>query len=165
MTTHEVAIRPATPDDAERVWQTLEPTIRAGETTSLARDLSRGDALAFWFGASHEVFVAEQAGAIVGTYFLRANQTGAGGHVANSLYVVSPSATGRGIAQVMCDHSLEQARTRGFLAMQFNLEPVSNERRVKLWERAGFQIVGRLPKAFRHPELGLIDALVMFRSL
>jgi ribosomal protein S18 acetylase RimI-like enzyme len=127
--------------------------------------MSRDDALAYWFSPGHEVFVAEQAGATVGTYFLRANQTGGGAHVANCMYVVSPSATGRGIAQRMCEHSLERARARGFLAMQFNFEPSSNERRVKLWERAGFEVVGRLPKAFRHPSLGLIDALVMYRDL
>jgi ribosomal protein S18 acetylase RimI-like enzyme len=85
--------------------------------------------------------------------------------VASSVYVVSASATGRGIAQVMCEHSLVRARERGFLAMQLEFVVSSEERRIKLWERAGFEIVGRLPKAFRHPSLGLIDALVMYRAL
>jgi ribosomal protein S18 acetylase RimI-like enzyme len=165
MTTYDVSVRPALPADAESVWQILAPTIRSGETTALAPDMTRDDALAFWFSPGHEVFVAEQAGAMVGTYFLRANQTGGGAHVATCTYVVSPSATGRGIAQLMCEHSLERARARGFLAMQFNFELSSNERRVKLWERAGFRIVGRLPEAFQHPSLGLIDALVMYRAL
>jgi hypothetical protein len=34
-----------------------------------------------------------------------------------------------------------------------------------LWQRFGFEVVGRLPGAFRHPALGLVDALVMFRQL
>jgi hypothetical protein len=29
----------------------------------------------------------------------------------------------------------------------------------------GFEVVGRLPLAFRHPSLGYVDALVMFRAL
>jgi len=29
----------------------------------------------------------------------------------------------------------------------------------------GFNTVGRLPQAFRHPELGFVDALVMFKWL
>jgi hypothetical protein len=29
----------------------------------------------------------------------------------------------------------------------------------------GFEIVGRLPLAFRHPTAGYVDALVIFRSL
>jgi ribosomal protein S18 acetylase RimI-like enzyme len=165
MTTHDVSIRPAGPADATSIWQTLEPTIRSGETSPLPQDMTQGDALGYWFAPSNEVFVAHQASTIVGTYFLRANHGGGGAHVASSVYVVSPSATGRGIAQVMCEHSLVRARERGFLAMQLNFVVSSEERRIKLWERAGFEVVGRLPKAFRHPSLGLIDALVMYRSL
>ena len=165
MTAHELSIRPAVFPDQEGIWQTLEPTIRGGEALTLDRDTTRASGLDFWFSARHEVFVAEQEGTIVGSYFLRENQAGGGAHVADSLYVVSPSATGRGIAQAMCEHSLIRARERGFLAMQFNFVLSSEERRLKLWQRAGFQIVGTLPKAFRHPSLGLIDAFVLYRKL
>ena len=34
-----------------------------------------------------------------------------------------------------------------------------------LWKKLGFAIVGTLPKAFRHRELGLVDAYVMYRFL
>jgi len=165
MTDHELSIRAAVYADQERVWQTLEPTIRAGESIALDQDTTRASALDYWFSARHEAFVAEQEGTIVGTYFLRANQAGGGAHVANAVYVVSPSATGRGIAQAMCEHSLTHARARGFSAIQFNFVLSSEERRVKLWQRAGFKVVGTLPKAFQHPSLGLIDAYVMYREL
>jgi len=165
MNAHELAIRPAVHSDQEQIWRALEPTIRAGEAMTLDRDTTRASALDFWFSARHEVFVAEQEGTIVGTYFLRENHAGGGAHVANSVYVVSPSATGRGIAQAMCEHSLNHARARGFLAMQLNFVLSSEERRLKLWQRAGFKIVGTLPKAFRHPSLGLIDAFVLHRDL
>jgi len=36
---------------------------------------------------------------------------------------------------------------------------------VRLWERLGFSVVGRLPGAFRHQRLGFVDALVMFKQL
>ena len=65
----------------------------------------------------------------------------------------------------MAEHSLVRARVRGFKAMQFNFVIESNSRAVWLWERLGFQIVGRLPAAFDHPRLGLTDALVMWRAL
>ena len=165
MTDHELLIRPALYADQERVWETLEPTIRAGESLALDQDMTRASTLDHWFSARHEVFLAEQEGTVVGTYYLRANQAGGGAHVANSVYVVSPSATGRGIAQAMCEHSLSHARSRGFLAMQLNFVLSSEERRLKLWQRAGFKIVGTLPKAFRHPSLGLIDAFVLQRDL
>lgn len=165
MTNTDVSIRPALPADAERVWQTLEPTIRGGEALALASDLSRELALGYWLRPGSEVFVAEQAGTVVGTYSLRASRLGGGDHVATAEYIVSPSATGRGIAQLMCDHSLTRARSLGFRALQLDFVLISDERRLKLWQRAGFEIVGRLPDAFRHPSLGLVDALVMHRDL
>ena len=73
-------------------------------------------------------------------------------------------AQSRGVARAMCAHSLEQARARGFTAMQFNFVIASNERAVKLWQDMGFAIVGTLPAAFEHPTRGLVDAYVMFRG-
>jgi ribosomal protein S18 acetylase RimI-like enzyme len=111
------------------------------------------------------VHVAEAGGAIAGTYYLRANNQGGGAHVANCGYIVAPYATGRGIARAMCVRSLERAGALGFRAMQFNFVISSNECAVRLWQSCGFHIVGRLPDAFEHPRLGLVDALVMYRKL
>lgn len=158
-------IRQSEARDADAIWRILEPTFRAGETYPLPRNISREDALAYWYSAGHTVFVADDAGTIVGTYYLRANNRGGGGHVANCGYVVAPEAFGRGIAQAMCSHSLDQGRRRGFAAMQFNFVIASNERAVRLWQRMGFAIAGRLPGAFQHPRLGLVDAYVMLRNL
>jgi ribosomal protein S18 acetylase RimI-like enzyme len=159
-------IRPANEGDSPAIWAVLEPIIRAGETFALPRDMSERDALAYWRAPRHEVFVAEdEKGSVLGSYFLQANQLGGGAHVANCGYATAPRARGRGIARGMCAHSLEHARQRGFRAMQFNFVVSTNDRAVRLWESFGFQPVGRLPRAFQHPELGEVDALVMFRQL
>src|SRR5262245_38726012 len=158
-------IRPAEPHDDDAIWRILEPTFRAGETYPLARDISRADALAYWRLPGHSVFVAENEGAIVGTYYLRANNRGGGAHVANCGYIVAPDLFGRGVARAMCEHSLVQARQRGFTAMQFNFVIASNERAVQLWQSLGFAIAGRLPGAFQHPRLGFVDVYVMVRAL
>jgi len=158
-------IRPAAASDESAIWTILEPMIRAGETYALARDMSREAALAYWLAKGHEVFVAADGDAMLGTYFLRANQQGGGAHVANCGYVTAADAAGRGVARAMCAHSLDQARTRGFRAMQFNFVVGTNVRAVALWRRMGFDIVGRLPGAFEHPGQGLVDALVMYRAL
>jgi ribosomal protein S18 acetylase RimI-like enzyme len=158
-------IRAARPDDALAIWAILEPTIRAGETYALPRDMTQTEALAFWMGPGRETFVAEEGGGLFGTYYLRANQLGGGAHVANCGYMTSTEAMGRGIARMMCTHSLEQARARGFRAMQFNFVVSTNERAVRLWQSFGFEIVGTLPRAFAHPTLGDMDALVMFKTL
>jgi ribosomal protein S18 acetylase RimI-like enzyme len=111
------------------------------------------------------VFVAESEGEVVGTYFMRPNQSGGGSHVANCGYMTAPWAVGRGVARAMCAHSLEHAKARGYRAMQFNFVVSTNERAVRLWQDFGFAIVGRLPEAFHHPRLGYVDALVMSRNL
>jgi ribosomal protein S18 acetylase RimI-like enzyme len=158
-------IRTSRPDDADSIWSILEPTIRAGERYTLPREMSRQDALAYWCAPQHEVFVAQADAQILGTYFLQPNHQGGGSHVANCGYVTAPWATGRGVARAMCAHSLEQARERGFKAMQFNFVVSTNDRAVALWRSFGFEIVGRLPGAFHHPTAGFVDALVMYRSL
>jgi ribosomal protein S18 acetylase RimI-like enzyme len=159
------AIRPARPADDDAIWAILEPTFRAGETYPIPRDIGRADALAYWRNTGHAVFAAEQDGRVVGTYYLRANNRGGGAHVANCGYMTAREASGRGIARAMCAHSLEEARRRGFTAMQFNFVIASNARAVKLWQACGFAIVGTLPGAFAHPTRGPVDAYVMFRSL
>ena len=158
-------IRPATAADDDAIWAILEPTFRAGETYPIPRDIARADALAYWRTPGHTVFIAEDAGRIIGTYYLRANQRGPAAHVANCGYMVASDAMGRGVARAMCEHSQQRAREAGFAAMQFNFVVASNERAVRLWQACGFEIAGRLPKAFQHPRLGLVDALVMVRPL
>ncbi len=158
-------IRPATAVDAPAIWSIIGPTIRAGETYTLDPAMNEADALAYWLGADKQTFVAEEDGAILGTYYLRANQAGGGAHVANCGYMTAAAAAGRGVARAMCRHSLDHARARGFRAMQFNFVVSTNERAVGLWQSEGFAIIGRLPGAFAHPAHGFVDALVMFRAL
>ncbi|MBO9712394.1 GNAT family N-acetyltransferase [Sphingomonas sp.] len=158
-------IRPATPADARGIWTVLEPIIREGETYALDSAMGEAEALAYWGGPGRSVFVAAEAGRILGTAYVRANQPGPGSHVANAGYAVHPEARGRGLARSLCAHSLEAARAMGFRAMQFNFVVSSNAPAVHLWQAMGFDLVGTLPGAFRHPRLGFVDALVMFRAL
>lgn len=158
-------IRPARAHDAAAIWAIIEPVIRAGETYTLDRDMSEADALGYWFAADKETFVAEEGGAVLGTYYLRANQAGGGNHVCNAGYMTGAAATGRGVARRMCLHSIDHAKARGFRAMQFNFVVSTNVRAVGLWQSLGFEIVGRLPGAFDHPAEGFVDALVMLRAL
>ena len=158
-------IRPARQHDAGAIWSILEPIVRAGDTYAFDPQMSEADALAYWMGPDKETFVADDEGAIVGTYYMRPNQAGGGSHVCNCGYMTNPTATGRGIARLMARHSLDHAGARGYRAMQFNFVVSTNERAVGLWESLGFSTVGRLPLAFKHPTLGYVDAVVMFQSL
>ena len=161
----EPEIRRAGPEDADTVWAMLKPVFRAGDTYLIDPDISRKDALAYWMGASHGVYLAESDGTVLGTYYLRRNQGGGGSHVCNCGYITAAAARGRGVARAMLTHSLDTAKAEGFRAMQYNCVVATNTRAVSTWDRAGFQTVGRLPGAFHHPHEGYVDALVMWKDL
>lgn len=143
----------------------MEPVFAAGETYAFPRDMSSDAALREWVEKPVETFVAVSEGELVGTYYLKPNQAGPGSHVCNCGYVVAEAARGRGVASRMCEHSQERARALGFRAMQFNLVVTTNTGAIALWERHGFETVGRLPGAFCSPTAGYVDALVMYKQL
>lgn len=140
-----MSIRSATADDGSAIWGILEPVIRAGETYALDRDMSEEEALAYWLAPDKETFVLEKDGRILGAYYMRPNQAGGGRHVCNCGYMTSASATGRGVARRMCFHSLDQARTRGYRAMQFNFVVGSNERACGYGRRSASRSSGACP--------------------
>ena len=158
-------IRPAAEAAQTAIMEIVAPVLRSGETYAIDSDLTDEQMRDYWFLPAHEVFVAEDEGVILGTYYLQANQRGGGAHVANCGYMVSPKAQGKGLAAAMCEHSQVVAKERGFRAMQFNHVVSANVRAVALWQRLGFEIVGTLPKAFNHPVHGFVDSYVMFKTL
>jgi L-amino acid N-acyltransferase YncA len=157
-------IRPATDSDQNAIWEIFREVIAAGETYPLEPDISREDALAYWFRRKSYVFVAEKDGEIVGSYTLHANQAAGGKHVANAAFIVAKRARGQGVGRELGEHCLREARRVGFRAMQFNFVVSTNESAVKLWHELGMRIVGTLPRAFRHPQRGYVDVYVMFQS-
>jgi len=158
-------IRQAEEADSPAILEIILPVIREGATYALDANMSEVDALNYWMADDKETFVAEERGIVLGTYYMRANQAGGGRHVCNCGYMTRASSIGRGVARSMCQHSLAYARERGYRAMQFNFVVSTNERAVRLWQSLGFEIVGRLPAAFRHPTHGYVDALVMYQPL
>ena len=148
------------------MWALLEPVFRAGETFPHDPAISEAEAQLAWVEQSQAVMVAvDPAGPVVGTYYLRPNSLALGAHVANAGYVVAEHCRRQGIGSRLCQHSLQSARRLGFRAMQFNLVVSTNIAGIRCWRRNGFQIVGTLPEAFRHKQLGYVDALVMIQPL
>jgi L-amino acid N-acyltransferase YncA len=159
-------IRPATDADRDAIWKIFHEVVVPGDTYALDPNISREDALAHWFAPGTHTYVAEQpAIGIAGTYILRPNQSGGGSHVANAGFMVSANARAQGLGRAMAEHCLSEARRFGFGAMQFNYVISTNTAAIRLWQDLGFEIVGTLPDAFRHPEKGYVDVYVMYRSL
>lgn len=160
-----VTIRKANDDDRDGVWEIIEPVIAGGDTYVFDPGTPREEMLEYWFSPEKHVYVAEDEGRIVGTFWLKPNQPGLGDHVCNAAYMVPPAAHGRGVGRQMAEYSLEEARRLGFTAMQFNFVVSTNTAAVRLWESIGMRIIGTIPHGFRHKELGPVDAYIMYREL
>lgn len=158
-------IREARVNDFDSLYPILDEIISSGETYAYPRDTNKTEALHLWMEYPRKTYVVLVDDTVVGTYFIKTNQVGQGSHVCNCGYMVSPLAGGQGIATAMCVHSQKIAIELGYKAMQFNFVASSNTRAIKLWRKLGFEEVGRLPKAFNHPALGYIDALLMYKWL
>ncbi len=160
-------IRPATAADWPQLWPIWHGIVAAGETYTWAPDTDEATARSLWLlPPPAETWVAvEEDGDIAGTAILKPNQPGLGDHVANAGFMVAADTTGRGVGRTLANHILDRARALGYHAMQFNAVVANNTRAVGLWQSLGFEIVGTLPEAFRHPDLGLVDLYVMYRRL
>ncbi len=160
-----IVIQAAAEQDWPAIWQIIAPVFRSGTTYAFATDISETAAHSAWLNTPVRTYVAKQSDAVVGTYYIKTNQAGPGSHVCNCGYIVDENARGQGIASLMCEHSQQQAIELGFRAMQYNLVVSTNDGAVRLWKKHGFEIVGILPAAFQHAELGFVDAYVMYKQL
>ena len=160
-----ISIRKAQESDFDAIWQIFHQVVQQGDTYTFDPETTKEQAHSIWMSDDVTTYVACIDGQVLGTYILKPNQSGLGSHVANAGYMVKADVQGKGVGRAMCEHSLEEAKRAGFLAMQFNMVVSTNESAVALWKKMGFSIVGILPKAFRHQKLGLVDAYVMHRFL
>lgn len=160
-----IEIRKANQNDINDIANIILPVINAGETYALPKEWNKEEAISFWFGTPHEVYVALINGEIIGTYYMMPNQKGGGSNVANCGYMTSEKAQGKGVASAMCLHSQDIAKNKGFFAMQFNFVISTNIGAVKLWQKLGFDILCNIPKAFDHPRFGKVDAHLMYKIL
>lgn len=160
------SIRPFQPSDWASVWPILQSVFGGADTYAYPPDITETQAQTAWVTQPQATYVAVNAvGEVIGTYILKPNQPGLGSHVCNCGYVVAQAARGQGVAAALCAHSQDEARALGYRAMQFNLVVATNSVAVRLWQKMGFAIVGTLPGAFRHGQLGWVDAHVMYKSL
>ncbi|MGB0524764.1 MAG: GNAT family N-acetyltransferase [Flammeovirgaceae bacterium] len=160
-----LSLRQAEPSDATAIWSIIQPIIAKGDTYAFAPSSSKEEMLSYWMGIRKHTYVAEYDGKLVGTFVLQANQPGLGSHIANAGYMVDTAYGGLGIGKAMCLFSMKEAKRLGYVALQFNLVIKSNIRAIQLWKKLGFQVIGEIPEAFQHQELGLTNALIMYQKL
>ena len=158
-------IRRAKEADKEVIWEIISHVISKGDTYAFPPNSLKEDMLLYWYAKGTYTYVAEVNGEVAGTFIFKANQPGQGSHVANASFMVHPEYHGKGIGQALGEAALLEAKKSGFLAMQFNLVVSTNTAAKNLWDKLGFTTIGRLPKAFNHPQSGLVDAFIMHRFL
>ncbi|NDF12934.1 MAG: GNAT family N-acetyltransferase [Proteobacteria bacterium] len=160
-----ITITLATPADADAIWEIFKAVVKTGDSYTYKTDTSRKEAEDIWKRDPRTRYVVRYNNAIAAFYDLKPNQRGLGSHIANAGYMVHPDFQGKGIGKTMGQHSIEEARKKGYKAMQFNMVVSTNEKAVNCWKSIGFSIIGTIPKAFDHKQHGLVDAYIMHRFL
>ncbi|MEW7289124.1 GNAT family N-acetyltransferase [Aquimarina sp. 2304DJ70-9] len=158
-------IREATQKDYDAIWEIFKKVIKTGDTYVFDPRTPKKDLTRHWFASYMKTYVVEENNTILGTYIIKPNQIDLGSHICNCSYMVDPDSHGKGIGKILCEHSLKNAKEIGYNAMQFNSVVSTNIPAIKLWEKYNFEIIGTIPKGYKHSSLGYVDAYVMFREI
>ncbi|MFT3901599.1 MAG: GNAT family N-acetyltransferase [Niabella sp.] len=152
--------------DYDKVWEIFSRVISTGDTYVFDPDTPKEELDKHWFADYMDTFVAvDEADEILGTYIIKPNQIGLGNHIANCSYMVNPAHQGKGTGKLLCQHSINFAKEKGYSGIQFNIVVSTNKAAVSLWQKFGFGIIGTTPKGFRHKSLGMVDTYIMFKDL
>ncbi|WP_243790528.1 GNAT family N-acetyltransferase [Saccharopolyspora gloriosae] len=149
--------------DWPEVWPIIREIARAQDTFCYDPDLTAEQARGLWLETSPgRTVVAVDDDRVLGTAKMGPNRAGPGAHVSTASFMVAADARGRGVGAALCEDTLRWARDEGYAGMQFNAVVESNRSAVKLYERLGFTVIGTVPGAFQHPDLGRIGLHVMY---
>jgi L-amino acid N-acyltransferase YncA len=140
----EVDVSPAGPADHAELFGMWLEAVEEGGAFPRRPPTTDAEFRGAWMQGMTAVVAARVDGRIAGSYFLRPAYPGLAAHVANAGYLVASEFRGRGVATALAEHSFEEAKRNGFDAMLFQLVLESNPSR-RLWERLGFEQVGRVP--------------------
>lgn len=162
-----ISFRTITRADYPLIRPILQAVIAAQEYMTLSPESPEADYLNYWFGAlpDSEVWIAEENGKVLGSYYQRPNHYGLGGHIANGGYIVASEAKGLGLGRKLGEHSLARAREKGYRGMQFNFVVSTNTVAVELWKSLGFRILGTIPGGYHRQREEFVDAYMMFQEL
>lgn len=161
-----MTIRQAVEADWPAIWPIFEATVRAGDTYAYPAGLTSEQARALWTEPPPgQTVVLEEDDRILGTAKMGPNRPGPGDHVGTASFMVAAEARGRGVGRRLGEYVVQWHRDSGFRGLQFNAVVETNAVAVKLWQDLGFEIIGTVPEAFRHPTQGYVGLHVMYLGL
>lgn len=76
-------IRKANNQDFDQIWPIFREIAAAGDTYAYPTDISKEQASKVWLEAPRETYVFKEDGRILGTYYIKTNESGPGAHVSN----------------------------------------------------------------------------------
>jgi ribosomal protein S18 acetylase RimI-like enzyme len=159
-------IREAREADWPGIWVIVTEVLAEGDAFTYDPDMTEVQARGKWLSPEPwRTTVAVDGDEVLGAATWGPNQSGPGSHVSNANFIVSIKARGRGVGRALVEDTLARARADGYAGMQFNAVTETNTHAVGLYERLGFEIIGTVPGAFRHPKLGPVGLHVMYLPL
>ena len=161
-----VQVRPATADDWPQIWPVVQAVARAGDTYAYEPDVDEAAARAGWLvEPPRATAVAVSGPRLLGVATMGPNRPGPGAHVGTASFLVAQEARGRGVGRRLGEHVVAWHRAHGYRGIQFNAVVETNTAAVRLWRSLGFEVIGTVPGAFRHPTQGYVGLHVMYLSL
>jgi len=142
---------PLTPEKFEDYWFGTFAVVAMIETQSEDRGLIEGRD---W----------EQE--CLGTFYIKPNYPGRCSHICNAGFLTCTAARGKGVGITMGKAYLKIAPQLGYKYSVFNLVFENNLASIKIWDRLGFKVIGRVPRAARLANSDtMVDALIYGRDL
>lgn len=164
--TTNITIRKYTDADWSLVWPIFREIVAARDTYVYDPDWTSDEARNVWVEPPpSQTVVACDGSRVLGTAKMGPNRPGPGSHIATASFMVAAAARGCGLGRALGEYALSWAREQGYAAMQFNAVVESNTAAVKLWQALGFQIIGTVPEAFEHAQLGRVGLHIMYKRL
>lgn len=102
---------------------------------------------------------------LAGYFILHPNNIGRCSHVANASYVIDERFRGQGLAKLLVEESLKQAKELGFKGMQFNAVVANNIPAIKTYSKLGFEIIGTILNGFRLKDNTYSHMYIMYCEL
>ncbi|MTD41738.1 GNAT family N-acetyltransferase [Erwinia sp. CPCC 100877] len=102
---------------------------------------------------------------VVGVYILHANSLGRISHVSNASYAVKETARGHKVGEQLVLHSMQTSKALDYKILQFNAVVATNQSAIRLYEKIGFNKIGRVPKAYKSISGKYEDILLYYIDL
>ncbi|PHH61478.1 hypothetical protein CDD81_325 [Ophiocordyceps australis] len=154
--------------------------IEAGDTYPMVDPLPVDKFGDYWFQTFAAVMVVgtlqdasdlrddmDWASMCMGSYYVKPNYPGRSSHVCNAGFIVTESARGQGVGLLLGESYVDWAPKLGFSYSVFNLVYETNVASLKIWDKLGFQRIGRVKGCGRLKSYPgqLVDAIVYGRDL